>query len=240
MANPTILIVPGSFAGPGIYDNIVTLLRKQGYPAFAVQLPSTQKRMPLEPAGMQEDASVIRRAAEALLALGREIIVLCHSYGGTPATEGLAGLAVKRIIYLTAIAPKVGQNHVEAMALPEGFLPESTGGYMHMDAVQMAGAIRNDLPYEEAYPFALQLPYHSAISFQEPITQAAYKTIPVSYIVCERDMIINPDTQRRFIKTIEEESGREVDVFGLDSGHCPNWSQPEKLVEIIVTNADKQ
>ncbi|KAH7399607.1 Alpha/beta hydrolase fold-1 [Pyrenochaeta sp. MPI-SDFR-AT-0127] len=238
MANPTILIVPGSFSSPGAYDGVVALLRKQGFPAFAVQLPSTQKRMPLEPATMQDDASVIRRAAEALIGLGREVVVLCHSYGGTPTTEGLAGLAVKRIIYLSAIVPKVGQTHIAAMELPEGFLPEVVGGYMHIDAIQMAPAILNDMPFEEAYPHTLTLQHHSAVSFNAPVTQAAYETIPVTYLLCEKDLVVAPETQKRFISVLGE-GGRKVDVVGLQSGHCPNWSQPEKLVEVLVEAAEK-
>lgn len=77
MPNPTILIVPGSFAGPGIYDHLVKMLKEQGYPSFALQLPSTQKRMPLPPATMQDDAETVRRAVETLGGLGREVVVSC-------------------------------------------------------------------------------------------------------------------------------------------------------------------
>ncbi|CAO2657028.1 Nn.00g058310.m01.CDS01 [Neocucurbitaria sp. VM-36] len=234
MAKPTILIVPGSFAPPTIYSDVVSLLQKQGYPALALQLPSTQKRMPLEPATMQDDANDIRQAVTTLLSLGREVIVLCHSYGGTPTTEALAGLDVKRIIYLTAAVPKVGQTHIDAMETGEAAMPESTGGYMHISALAMTGAIADDLPWEQAYPLALQLSHHSAISFRGAVTQVAYESIPVSYVVCEKDFIIPPETQRRFIKMAEEGSGRKVDVKSLDCGHCPNWTMPEKLVEVVV------
>ena len=108
---------------------------------------------------------------------------------------------------------------------------------MHVDAIQMAPAILNDLPFEEAYPLTLQLVCHSAISFRSPIKQVAYETIPVSYILCEKDVIISPDTQKNFIAVLQE-NGREVDVRTMDSGHCPNWSCPEKLVEVISKAAE--
>jgi hypothetical protein len=76
MANkPTILIVPGSFAPTTSYKEFVDILRSKGYPALAVQLPSTQKRMPLQPATMKDDADVIKRAAEMLISLGKEVVV---------------------------------------------------------------------------------------------------------------------------------------------------------------------
>lgn len=124
MTKPTILIVPGSFTTTTIYAPVVSLLRAQGYPALALELPSTQKRFPLEPATMADDADVIKRAAETLIGQGRELVVVCHSYGGTPTTQGLAGVAgVKRIVYLSAAAPRKGESHITAMELKEGMLP---------------------------------------------------------------------------------------------------------------------
>jgi triacylglycerol esterase/lipase EstA (alpha/beta hydrolase family) len=120
---PTILIVPGSFSPSSQYSTLITHLRNLGFPAFALQLPSTQKRMPLAPGSMSDDASLIRRTVEAVLAQGKEIVVVAHSYGGTPTTQALGGLKVKNIVYLSAIVPKVGQTNVEAMGGEKGVLP---------------------------------------------------------------------------------------------------------------------
>jgi alpha-beta hydrolase superfamily lysophospholipase len=120
---PTILVVPGSFSPTTIYDSLISHLRTAGFPAVALQLPSTTKRHPLPPATMFDDASVIRAAAEILLAQGKEVVVACHSYGGTPTSQGLAGLAIKRIVYMTAIVPRIGQNQNEAMGLELDAIP---------------------------------------------------------------------------------------------------------------------
>jgi pimeloyl-ACP methyl ester carboxylesterase len=110
MPNPTILLVPGSFAGRGLYQPIIDKLRAKGCPALVIDLPSTQKRAGFSPATMQEDAAHIRSVAEALISQGKEVVVVCHSYGGTPTTEALAALGVKRIVYLTAVVPRVGES----------------------------------------------------------------------------------------------------------------------------------
>jgi pimeloyl-ACP methyl ester carboxylesterase len=120
---PTILLVPGSFAPPTIYAATLAHLRARGFPAVALRLPSTVKRMPLAPATMLDDADVIRRAAEALLAQGREVVVVCHSYGGTPTSQALVGLGVRRIVYLSAIVPRVGESQVRAFSGEEEGLP---------------------------------------------------------------------------------------------------------------------
>lgn len=139
MAKPTILLVPGSFSSRGMYKNTVDKLRSQGYPALAIDLPSAQKRYPLEPATLQDDAGHIRAVTDALIAEGNELVVVCHSYGGTPTSEGLAGLGkhegklggVKRIIYLTAVIPRVGEDYMKALdiatAMPEGAMVSTVG-----------------------------------------------------------------------------------------------------------------
>ena len=109
---------------------------------------------------------------------------------------------------------------------------------MHMDPVLMAPILCNDLPYAQAYENVVQLPHHSAVSFQGEVTQASYKDIPLTYIFCEKDLVINPETQQRFIDTIEEVSGKSVDVKRIDSGHCPQWSKPDELVGLIVQAAE--
>jgi pimeloyl-ACP methyl ester carboxylesterase len=114
---PTILFVPGSFAPPSIYSAVIAHLRSAGFPSVALQLPSTIKRHPVPPATMSDDASTIRRAAEAIIASGQEVVVACHSYGGTPTTQALTGLKIKRVVYVTAIVPRVGQSQMGAMGL---------------------------------------------------------------------------------------------------------------------------
>jgi hypothetical protein len=103
---------------------------------------------------------------------------------------------VKRIIYLAAIVPKVGESHADAMPGPliEALLKTAEGGgYMHTDPVQLAAGVGNDFDsWEFAYECALKLPHHSAISFTGNSTQAAYETVPVSYILTEKDLVLSP------------------------------------------------
>jgi hypothetical protein len=91
---------------------------------------------------------------------------------------------VKRIIYLAAIVPKVGESHADAMPGPliEALLKTAEGGgYMHTDPVQLAAGVGNDFDsWEFAYECALKLPHHSAIS------------VPVSYILTEKDLVLSP------------------------------------------------
>jgi hypothetical protein len=88
MSKPTILIVPGSFAPPHIYKPTIEHLRNAGFPAVALQLPSTMKRMPLPPATLGDDADVIRRSVEAVISQGKDVVVSSFSIHG----EGVRSL----------------------------------------------------------------------------------------------------------------------------------------------------
>ena len=93
----------------------------------------------------------------------------------------------------------------------------------------------SDLPFEEGCDWVRKMPYHSVPSFAGKLTYPGYKHIPVSYIFCKEDRILPPDFQRSVIQTIEEESGKKVDVRTLKTGHCPNASAPEETAKVIVS-----
>ena len=57
--------------------------------------------------------------------------------------------------------------------------------------------------------------------------------MPVSYLVCERDLIIPPTFQREMIEMVARESGREVDVHVCQGDHCVNLSKPDAFVEAV-------
>lgn len=78
MTKPSIVLVPGSFAANGVYQDLVDRLRAKGFPTLAIDLLSTQKRLGVEPATMQDDAKRIRDVAEALISQGKEVVVMCH------------------------------------------------------------------------------------------------------------------------------------------------------------------
>lgn len=101
-------------------------------------------------------------------------------------------------------------------------------------AEMVAGTTFSDVQPEKALELANLMAKQSLLSFQGNLTYAAYKHIPCSFIYCENDMVIVPEKQQKFIDRIKTESGKEVDVHKLSTGHCPNSSSPDELVKTIV------
>lgn len=129
MPKPSILIIPGSFAPPDLYDPVVEQVTARGYEIRALQLPTVGLRAGAEPTPstsrepptMYEDAAFINSQATALADDGgKDVILVSHSYGGVPATESVRGVTKKarralgkrggvvRLAYMTALVPELG------------------------------------------------------------------------------------------------------------------------------------
>lgn len=92
-----------------------------------------------------------------------------------------------------------------------------------------------DVPREEAlrYASASSAVAQSVKSTVTPLTYAAYKHIPCSYMLTRLDRVNSPEVQQGFIDLVERESGGRVDVRGYEVGHCPQLSQPLLEVECV-------
>lgn len=120
MTNPTILIIPGSFSPDHFYNSTVTELQSIGFDALVRILPSSDRRPPSPAATLADDAQFFNYLLNRLLAEGKDVVLLGHSYGGCVTTECVKGLtekstdpgrgSLKGLIYLTALMPKVGQS----------------------------------------------------------------------------------------------------------------------------------
>lgn len=92
----------------------------------------------------------------------------------------------------------------------------------------------SDLPKEEQLQWQSRFALHSAVSFTNPLTYAGYKDVPVSYLLCEDDLVIPADWQRKEIEMIEAETGRKVDITSIKSGHCPTVKHLDEVVDWFV------
>ena len=98
----------------------------------------------------------------------------------------------------------------------------------------VAQAAFSDVDFPKAVEIVKTMPKHSALSFTGQLTYAGYKHLPTSYIFCEKDFLVAPDVQRKYIERIKAATGKEVDVHNLSTGHAPNTSAPDQLAEVLV------
>jgi pimeloyl-ACP methyl ester carboxylesterase len=103
-----------------------------------------------------------------------------------------------------------------------------------LDLETIAKGTFPDYPLDSALAVVRSMGRHSNASFTSKVTYEGWREVAVSWILCERDFIIPPDVQRGYIETIGRESGRDVDLHVLDTGHSPNTTAPEALAEVLV------
>ena len=76
---------------------------------------------------------------------------------------------------------------------------------------------------------------HSDIAaFGTPLSYAAWRHIPSTYILCELDRCILPPVQEDMVASAKG----QVKVERIQSGHMPMLSMPDKLAKILIEEAD--
>ena len=131
MSKPAIIIVPGSFALPELYDNLVEPITAKGYEIKALHPPSVSlKTGPREgiPPSMYDDAAFIAAEVEKLADQGKDVIVVAHSYGGVPTSQSTKGLGkegrlkkgkkggIVNLAYMTCLVPAIGVSAAGVLA----------------------------------------------------------------------------------------------------------------------------
>jgi pimeloyl-ACP methyl ester carboxylesterase len=269
-SKPTILIVPGSFSPPSMYQSIVDDLNSTGYDATAIYLPTVGDSKKVSGVTLADDAAAIQGELRDLIdEQGKDVILVTHSYGGIAGAEGAKGFSktireanqqrggIVRLVYVTALIARVGQslletmkdcptldNVIEEVSLDIVALIEYTesyqNGYMSMKPIPSAHTLFTNLPQDQGLHWVAEMPGHSCISFDNPATYEAFRDIPMTYMICEEDLIIPAEVQREMVEMVERETGRKVDVYSYPVGHVPNITAWKDVVTTIRAAAGEK
>lgn len=125
-SKPAVVIVPGAWQLPVVWDEFRSILDRAGYNAYHVALPSIGgTELPLT--GLPEDVAAVRKTLDSLVDEGREVVMLCHSSGGVVGSNAIEGYdvaarekagkkgGVVRIVYLSAFMLPKGKSLIEML-----------------------------------------------------------------------------------------------------------------------------
>lgn len=112
MTKPTILLIAGAWHIAELFWPSHQDFEIAGYPTASLSLPSVGADPPVS--DFDGDVMTIRSAACQLIADGKEVVAVMHSYGGIAGAEGLQGLGEIRegkgrviaLTYIATILPK--------------------------------------------------------------------------------------------------------------------------------------
>lgn len=242
MARPTILFVPGAWHSPLCFALVGRLLEDHGYSTEYVTMPSVGALPPLP--NFDQDVAKVRKHIKTQVETGQEVVVVCHSYGGVPASEAILDLdlASRRARGLPG-----GVVHLFfccAFLLPEGNgLSKATGGkpapWYTLSADEMmanvpataAQVFYNDIREDQAAMIAATLKHHSYQTFQSELTNAAWRVVPSTYLYCLKDQAIPYEFQKVMVE--EFAKGVNIKTETLDASHSPFWSKPDETAAAI-------
>ncbi|KAE8410786.1 Alpha/beta hydrolase fold-1 [Aspergillus pseudocaelatus] len=222
---PVVFIVHGAWQGPHQYKSIRDALTERGFTVVQpANLSTNTDATQNDGKTPYDDAKNIQSMMEPYLAAGREIVLICHSYGGIPGSLALDGYqitdrqakglpgGVRRIVYLSAIA--LPQANMSAMDLIGQYPPgvELKGGVLGITDP----AAFDDVD-EDALPSLMEtVALQSTASLNTPVHfVGSSASIPKTYIMCSQDKVIPPEAQAAMVQALGENTTTE----SIESGH---------------------
>ncbi len=234
----TVVLVHGNFLGPWSWNDVTEVLASARMPAKTIRLPSSITDGSGPRGDLYADATQVRAVLDSL----HGPVVLCgHSYGGAVITQAAAGPhpAVRRLVYLTGAAPDVGESLTSLACAAE----ESDGaaetareavhvrpdGMIELDPDSARPSLFHDCSPRRAEEAIAQLEPANPAAGTQPLRAAAWRMIPVTYIRGTADRMPELISSAFPFESIE--------LIELPTGHCPNWSRPDLVGDLLVDRA---
>ncbi|KAJ5692540.1 alpha/beta-hydrolase [Penicillium macrosclerotiorum] len=235
---PTVLLIPGAWIPGSSFEPVADILRLHGYPAETMTLLSAGGPVSTTVA---DDAENIReKHLKNLVAQGKEVVVVMHSYSGIPGTESIKGLARKdlaaqgkkggviALVYATAFLVEkgttvqtiIGDNMEHAMI--------EDGDVFH--ARDPREKFFSDLDDETAAKHVATLVPHAKPSFFTPLTYEAWRDVPTAFLFCKQDASIPFEYQQSMAAMPGE---GVVRTYSCEAGHAVMVSMPEVVADVI-------
>jgi pimeloyl-ACP methyl ester carboxylesterase len=223
----TAVLVHGNFLGPWSWADVAAGLEESGVATVVADLPSGRSDGP--PGDLHADAAAVR----ALLDQLTPPVVLCgHSYGGAVITEAAAGShpAVRRLVYLAGAVPDAGESLAALAPEPVTEAPSEAvrvlpDGRIALTPESALAALFHDCSAERARRGVELLRPSNPATGTQPVGAAAWRELPSTYVRCRDDRL--PELLSPAFLTAD------VDVRELPTGHCPNWSVPRDVAELV-------
>lgn len=234
---PTVVLVHGGFADASNWNDVITGLKKDGYPVIA---PANPLR------GIPNDSAYIR---SVLASIKGPIILVGHSYGGAVITNAATGNPnVKALVYVAAFVPDQGErlgeiidkfpgSEIEAALnqVPFTNADGTTGVDLYIQQDKVDDVFAGDLSKKEVALIAAGQRPFSASSFGDVNGPAAWRTIPSYGVVAGADKAIPPAVERWEYQRAGAK--RVVEVKG--ASHVVMISHPD-VVERLIEQAARE
>ena len=144
---------------------------------------------------------------------------------------------IKSLVYLTAfLLPNGGSffgavQGVEGSKAVENFYLYEDKTFALVKEEEIQNAFAHDISkevFDGAKPYIVPEP-SAPLMYELEITNENFGQVPKYYIKCTEDKAIPIEIQRAMYRD------KVIKSFSINSSHTPNFSQPEKVVEILLS-----
>jgi pimeloyl-ACP methyl ester carboxylesterase len=219
----TFVLVHGAGHGAWCWERTEQDLTSHGHTTVSVDLPLTS---------LDEDAATVGACLDSL---EEPAILVGHSYGGLVISKAAGGRTdVEKLVYVAAVLVDRDESVRELVSsFPPTKLLEhmeySPDGSMIFSPETALMCFYNETLPEVARAASQRMRPTLAVGSASPGADP-WRSVPTTYIVCERDQALAPDMQRVMAKR----AGR---VESIDTDHSPFVSRPEEFYEILLSIA---
>jgi pimeloyl-ACP methyl ester carboxylesterase len=232
MARPTLVFVHGAWHGSWCWEPVRQILGERGWTTTAVDLP-TVHAPDKATLGMAADAAAVRAAIDAV---DGSVVVVAHSYGGVPTTEGAAADSVAHIVFISAFVLDTGESLFAAVGgvqpdwwdVREGLATAGT------EAQPAQGLFYGDMPAASADAAAERLTTQSLRAYHDAVTTTSWRGRPTTYVITEQDAIFPVAAQEALAARAGSKTVR------MATSHSPFLSQPGAVADVIERAAGRE
>ena len=227
----TVVLVHGASVGAWVWETVGKELDALGIAHIEMDLPSVGPDVDTS-VDVHTDAQHVRDVLDNC----EGPVVLCgNSYGGVVITEASAGHPlVRRLVYLAAFMPDTDDELTTWMfshLYPE-FLPsvvQGDGGLIQVepDAIRRR-VFQQSAPEVADWAVSQLRPMALGVGSSPTVTGVGWREIASTYIVCSEDLLIRPESQRRWA------SERATESVEVPFDHAPSLSHPAEVAEILA------
>ncbi len=174
-----VVLVHGAFADGSGWRKVYDDLTRRGYAVTIVQNPLTS---------LADDVAATTRALDRQ---DGPTILVGHSWGGTVITEAGVHPSVAGLVYVSALAPDVGQTtsdqYVGFAATPNFVIDVQSDGFGYLNPEKFKAGFAHDLSDAEAtFLRDSQVPINMSV-FGTALTKAAWRTKPSWAVIATED-----------------------------------------------------
>jgi pimeloyl-ACP methyl ester carboxylesterase len=232
-AQRPVVLVHGAWHGGWCWSALQAELDQRGVPSYALDLPG-HGTSPFFFGDLHSDAASVVLAIERL---GRDVVLVGHSYGGAVITEAaLHTDRVAHLVYLTAFVLDEGESMIripmlDALRLPPTKLAAARqrreDGTLTLDPELAVPALYGRCSAEVQQAAVARLGPQPIATFVQPVTGAGWRRTASTYIRCTADEAVPLVHQDAMAQ-------RCGSVFTLETDHSPFASMPAATAEVLL------